>query len=174
MTDMNTSSCSLNLGDDDASTVILTPSVANVTDIPRSEVDAVAALLMLSNHDSHSVGDEVMEVDPSDGEPSDDDDEIDHGDAAKMDYDDDGPIGYYEMRTNDTLAGWTYSRHTRSICLTPPRAWMQTPCEINVQWYKRPLFYSTEHAGYFMSNAQCFVDKVEELGAVYDQERVWE
>jgi hypothetical protein len=95
------------------------------------------------------------------------------GDDKRMDYDDDGPTGYYEYRTQDTLAGWTYSQHPGSICLTPPRAWLQTPYEINAQWYKRPLFYSKEHRGYFMSDAQCFVDKVKELGAICHQERMW-
>ena len=165
--------------DDDASTVILTPSIA------RLEKTAAEALMALANSDARSISDGSVQeeqlgdsgftneseesieegIEESTGESSDDD--------RKMDYGDDGPTGYYECRTGDTLAGWTYSQHPGSICLTPPRAWLETPCEINAQWYKRPLFYSREHGGYFMSDAQCFVDKVEELGALYHQERVW-
>ena len=90
------------------------------------------------------------------------------------DFLDDGPVGYYEMRTNDTLVGWTYTIHDNSICLTPPLSWKNydIPYSINVSWYKRPLYYSNVHTGYFISNSDCFVNKVEELGAVFDPDRV--
>lgn len=175
MTVRKTTTCSPSpcYDDDDASTVILTPTMRSL------EQDAAQALLMLTNSDERSVGDgitgEGLCADDLSEERHSFSMESDEGDSdtGKLDYSDDGPTGYYEFRTNDTLAGWTYSRHPGSICLTPPRAWLQTPYEINVQWYKRPLFYSGEHGGYFMSDAQCFVNKVEELGALYNQERVW-
>lgn len=155
--------------DDDASTVILTP---RTTSLERS---AAEALMELANSDARSISDGLTEeeefiTDIDEAAMNEDSSDDDNG---KMDYQDDGPIGYYEVRACDTLAGWTYSQHPGSICLTPPRAWLETPLEINAQWYKRPLFYSREHRGYFMSDAQCFVDKVKELGAICHQERMW-
>jgi hypothetical protein len=133
--------------------------------------------MTLASSDARSIGDGSTQEEQIGHDGSADESEENNGESSdedrKMDYDDDGPTGYYEYRTQDTLAGWTYSQHPGSICLTPPRAWLQTPYEINAQWYKRPLFYSREHGGYFMSDAQCFVNKVEELGALYNQERVW-
>jgi hypothetical protein len=149
--------------DDDASTVVLTPTTTSL------ERNATAVLLAFNNSDARSISDELTEEETSVINSDDTDDT----DADKIDYEDDGPIGYYEFRACDTLSGWTYSEHPGSICLTPPRAWLETPCELNVQWYKRPLFYSKEHRGYFMSDAQCFVDKVKELGAICHQERMW-
>ena len=78
--------------------------------------------------------------------------------------------GYYASRMDDTLAGWTYTRHTNSICLTPPEAWKRIPEVVNVNWYKRPIYYSDLHDGYFISNSQEYVDKVEELGALVEYE----
>jgi hypothetical protein len=75
---------------------------------------------------------------------------------------------YYRDRCTDTLAGWTYTVHTGSICLTPPECWKETPTEINVSWYKRPLYYSQVHDGYFMSKSEVFLKKVQSLGALYD------
>lgn len=148
--------------DDDASTVVLTPTTTSL------ERNAAAVLLAFNNSDARSISDESAEAEMSEAGSDDTDTDND-----KMDYEDDGPIGYYENRACDTLSGWTYSEHPGSICLTPPRAWLETPCELNVQWYKRPLFYSKEHRGYFMSDAQCFVDKINELGAIRHQERMW-
>ena len=157
--------------DDDASTVILTP---RTTSLERS---AAEALVELANSDARSISDElteeeefITEIDETAMNEESSDDDNGNG---KMEYEDDGPIGYYEFRACDTLSGWTYSEHPGSICLTPPRAWQETPCELNVQWYKRPLFYSEEHRGYFMSDAQCFVNTVKELGAIHHQERMW-
>ena len=155
--------------DDDASTVVLTP---RTTSLERS---AAEALVELANSDARSISDGLTEkenfitdIDEAAMNQDSSDDDND-----KMDYQDDGPIGYYEIRARDTLAGWTYSQHPGSICLTPPRAWLETPLEINAQWYKRPLFYSREHRGYFMSDARCFVNTVKELGAIHHQERMW-
>lgn len=159
--------------DDDATTVVLTPSIRSL------ERSATEALVALANSDARSISDELAEeetfaIDSDGGAMSEDSsDDGSDDDTGKMDYEDDGPIGYYEFRACDTLSGWTYSEHPGSICLTPPRAWLETPFELNVQWYKRPLFYSKEHRGYFMSDAQCFVDKVKELGAIHHQERMW-
>lgn len=90
------------------------------------------------------------------------------------DFLDDGPVEYYETRMNDTLIGWTYTIHDKSICLTPPESWKcyELPYSINVSWYKRPLFYSQVHSGYFLSNSNKFMNKVEELGALFDPDRV--
>lgn len=157
--------------DDDASTVVLTPTTTSL------ERNAATVLLTFANSKTRSISDGLEEegtfVIDRDDEDMSEDGSNDDTDNDNLDYEDDGPIGYYEFRANDTLTGWTYSEHPGSICLTPPRAWLETPCEINVQWYKRPLFYSKEHCGYFMSDAQCFVDKVKELGAIYNQERMW-
>lgn len=81
---------------------------------------------------------------------------------------------YYDERVNDTLLGWSYTMHPNSICLTPPDAWMnyEIPTKINVNWYKRPIYYCHVHNGFFISNKQQFVDKVNELGAVFDPNRV--
>lgn len=87
-------------------------------------------------------------------------------------FPDDGKYDYFAARCDDTLAGWTYTKHPNSICLTPPSAWSSPPSTINVNWYKRPLRYCSVHLGYFLSNALCFVQKVEELGAEYDPDRV--
>lgn len=168
MTTSNTISHTPEDYDDDASTVVLTPTTTSL------ERNAAAVLLAFNNSDARSISDELAEketfvIDNAEDEMSEDGSD----DTDKMDYEDDGPIGYYENRACDTLSGWTYSEHPGSICLTPPRAWPETPCELNVQWYKRPLFYSKEHRGYFMSDAQCFVDKVNELGAIRHQERMW-
>ena len=134
-----------------------------------TESDAVKALLMLAEYDGETECDAMVvdNVDYDGGVSSDDDSKTETA------YSDDGLNDYYEARLNDTLVGWTYSLHPRSICLTPPDAWYTTPSYINVQWYKRPLFFSDVHKGYFLSNSQVFVDRVEELGAVYDQDRVW-
>ena len=161
--------------DDDASTVVLTPTTRSL------ERNAATVLLTFANSDARSISDELAEgetfVIGSDhgdmSEDGSDNTDNDDNETGNMYYEDDGPIGYYENRACDTLSGWTYSEHPGSICLTPPRAWPETPCELNVQWYKRPLFYSKEHRGYFMSDAQCFVDKVNELGAIRHQERMW-
>ena len=161
--------------DDDASTVVLTPTTRSL------ERNAATVLLTFADSDARSISDELAEEETfvigSDhgdmSEDGSDNTDNDDNETGNMDYEDDGPIGYYENRTCDTLSGWTYSEHPGSICLTPPRAWQETPCELNVQWYKRPLFYSKEHRGYFMSDAQCFVDKVNELGAIRHQERMW-
>lgn len=155
--------------DDDATTVVLTPTTTSL------ERDAATALMTFASSDSRSISDELAKEELiCENDFTNDSDGSNYDDTTNnMDYDDDGPLEYYESRTNDTLAGWTYSEHPGSICLTPPRAWPETPCELNVQWYKRPLFYSKEHRGYFMSDAQCFVDKVNELGAIRHQERMW-
>lgn len=151
------------------------------------EKEAVSALVMLCDYDTRSIGDEENEGEnkeyatdmENEGEDEDEygsddgDDSESQRVSTEMDYDDDGINDYFAMRLSDTLAGWTYSRHPKSICLTPPDAWDYTPHAINVQWYKRPIFYSQVHKGYFLSNAERFVSKVEELGAVHNQERVW-
>jgi len=85
-------------------------------------------------------------------------------------YPEDGYYGYYASRMDDTLMGWTYTRHTNSICLTPPDSWKRIPAVVNVNWYKRPIYYSDLHDGYFISNSQEYVDKVEELGALVEYE----
>lgn len=83
-------------------------------------------------------------------------------------YQDKQEAEYYNERCTDTLLGWKYTVHTNSICLTPPNAWKTVPAFINVPWYKRLLYYSHIHAGYFMSKSPQFVEKVNELGAIYD------
>ena len=98
-------------------------------------------------------------------------------------YPDDKPVKgehnccYYRERCEDTLMGWTYTKHPGSICLTPPEAWQFAPETLNVSWYKRPLYYSEVHDGYFMTDSKKYVDKVIELGAAFDAEskkpRVW-
>lgn len=135
-----------------------TNEIVNMDMMTETENLAVNALVTLHDYDNYSISSE---------------DTNDYN-YNKMDYDDDGNTGYFEMRVNDTLAGWTYSCHPNSICLTPPSAWHYTPYAINVQWYKRPLFYSDVHKGYFISNSPIFVSKVEELGAIHNQDRVWE
>jgi hypothetical protein len=85
-------------------------------------------------------------------------------------YPEDGYYGYYSSRMDETLMGWTYTRHTNSICLTPPESWKRIPEVVNVNWYKRPIYYSDLHDGYFISNSQEYVDKVEELGALIEYE----
>lgn len=84
-------------------------------------------------------------------------------------YSDDGEYDYFAERLDDTLLGWTYTQHKNSICLTPPNTWKRVPEEINVNWYKRPLYYSELHDGYFVSNSDIFVDKVKELGALPEE-----
>lgn len=95
-------------------------------------------------------------------------------DIEAADFLDDGPVEYYASRMNDTLIGWTYTIHDKSICLTPPESWKiyEIPYSINVSWYKRPLYYSNVHSGYFLSNSNKFMNKVEELGALFDPDRV--
>ena len=98
-------------------------------------------------------------------------------------YPDDNPIkgnhncSYYRERCEDSLMGWTYTKHPGSICLTPPEAWQFAPETLNVSWYKRPLHYSEVHDGYFMTDSKKYVDKVIELGATFDADskkpRVW-
>jgi hypothetical protein len=84
-------------------------------------------------------------------------------------YSDDGEYDYFAERLDHTLLGWTYTQHKNSICLTPPNSWKRVPEEINVNWYKRPLYYSEVHDGYFVSNSNIFVDKVKELGALPEE-----
>jgi len=75
---------------------------------------------------------------------------------------------YFDSRCQDTLAGWTYTVHSNSFCLTPPLCWYKVPKIINVNWYKRPLYWSLEHKGYFVSNSLDTLTKIRELGALYD------
>lgn len=75
---------------------------------------------------------------------------------------------YFDGRCQDTLAGWTYTVHNNSFCLTPPTSWHKVPKVINVNWYKRPLYWSLEHKGYFLSNDSNTLRKIRELGALYD------
>mgnify|MGYP000361856708 CR=1 FL=1 len=75
---------------------------------------------------------------------------------------------YFNSRCQDTLAGWTYTIHNNSFCLTPPTSWHKVPKSINVNWYKRPLYWSLEHKGYFVSNDFNTLAKIRELGALYD------
>jgi len=75
---------------------------------------------------------------------------------------------YYDSRCQDTLCGWRYTVHPNSICLTPPQSWKEVPKVLNVNWYKRPLYWSMIHKGYFLSYSPNTVNKVIELGALYD------
>ena len=75
---------------------------------------------------------------------------------------------YFDSRCQDTLAGWTYTVHNNSFCLTPPTSWYKVPKAINVNWYKRPLYWSLEHQGYFLSNDNNTLAKIRQLGALYD------
>jgi hypothetical protein len=98
---------------------------------------------------------------------------IDDGLAPSHEYQDDSPYRcqtarYYDTRCQDTLCGWTYTVHPNSICLTPPRSWEDVPTVLNINWYKRPLYWSVTHEGYFLSKSSEVVKKVNELGAVYD------
>jgi hypothetical protein len=83
-------------------------------------------------------------------------------------YPDDGKYDYVAARLDDTLLGWTYTKHKNSICLSPPLTWVWVPFKINVNWYKRPLYYSVVHDGYFASNSKRYLNKVIELGASLD------
>ena len=94
------------------------------------------------------------------------DNDIDNDNDTISCYSDDGKYDYFAARLDDTLLGWTYTQHKNSICLTPPTTWKHVPEKINVNWYKRPLYYSEVHDGYFVSNSYSFVDKVQELGAL--------
>lgn len=75
---------------------------------------------------------------------------------------------YFNSRCQDTLAGWTYTVHNNSFCLTPPICWHKVPKMINVNWYKRPLYWSLEHKGYFVSDSIKTLTKIRDLGALYD------
>lgn len=98
---------------------------------------------------------------------------IDDGLPCNYEYQDDSPYRcqtarYYDTRCQDTLCGWTYTVHPNSFCLTPPTSWHEVPKVINVNWYKRPLYWSLEHQGYFLSNDDSTLSKIRELGALYD------
>jgi len=155
----------------------------SISSMNSSEEAAIEALLLMAenlpseenehtnNVASPSNNSASME---SDYEYDIDTDIISENQQTQPDFLDDGQVGYYETRMNDTLVGWTYTIHDKSICLTPPLSWKnyEIPYSINVSWYKRPLYYSNEHTGYFLSKSNCFVNKVEELGAVFDPDRV--
>lgn len=97
----------------------------------------------------------------------------DDGLPDNYEYQDDSPYRcqvakYFDSRCQDTLSGWTYTVHPNSICLTPPDSWKEVPKVLNVNWYKRPLYWSMLHEGYFLSCSPDTVDKVIDLGPFYD------
>lgn len=137
----------------------------------NSEQNAIDALLLLSQtYDYPSTPQSQVSTISI---HSTDDDNSTHS-CSYVDETSTSTSAYYDERVNDTLLGWSYTMHTNSICLTPPDAWMnyEIPTIINVNWYKRPIYYSQVHNGFFISNKQHFVDKVNELGAVFDPDRV--
>lgn len=143
-----------------------------MTNINKSEQNAIDALVMLSEYQQTPNNSSTPQSQISTISIQSSVDDID-------DYYDNNTYetsksylltNYYDERVNDTLLGWSYTMHPNSICLTPPDAWMnyEIPTSINVSWYKRPIYYCQVHNGFFISNKQQFVDKVNELGAVFD------
>ena len=133
--------------------------MSDMSNLSNLENDAVTALATLADWYDGDTGDDSANAQGCDK---------DH------DYDCES-AEYFNARLSDTLAGWTYSRHPKSICLTPPESWTETPTSVNVEWYaKRPIYYCEVHRGYFISNSDDIVAKVEELDAIHNQERIWD